>query len=220
MGLRGHGVLVEIAVKQVGDLILWNAAAGVRHGQKHPPGRKPQLHGDGSAVGGEFQGVGEQLIEQLLHGKKVKRADVALHGAAELQPDVPEGGQTLGGVTDLADSLHQIPVPDRQRPFLAQGARRVQIVYQPQHPIIALVQQGSLGVQLRVPLPFRGGGQLGGGQVHIRQRAAQLDGNIGKYGGNIEHFLVHMGTSSPPKRICSIYGRAASNRGKACLKHQ
>ena len=145
---------MEVAVEQKGDLVLRNAAAGIRHGQKHPPGDKLQLHRDGAPGRREFEGVGEQLIDQLLDGEIVERTDVMGGGAAELQPDVPQIGQTLGGVADHLDGLHHVPVPNRKGTLLPQRAGHVQIVHQTQQLIVALIQQGGLGIQLRtVPRP-------------------------------------------------------------------
>ena len=230
VGLGRHRVFVEVAVEQEGDLVLLDAAAGVRHGQEEPPVGEFQLHGHRAAVGGKLQGVGEQLIEQQLDGRLVKGANVVVRGAPEHQPDVFERKQALGPGTDRTDDLRQIPVPDGEGRVLPQFSRRRQVVHQPQQAVVTLIQQGScvetsyalpiVASLLWIPLPPDGGRQLGGGQVQVSQHAAQLGGDVGEHNGEVKLLCFHRRILSAGILSCSIYGEGLSNRGKACLEHQ
>ena len=92
----------------------------------------------------------------------MKSAGVAVRSAPEFQLDLFERKQTLSPGTDRTDRLRQIPVPDGEGRVLPQLSRRRQIVHQPQQAVVALIQQGSCGIQRRIPLPPDGRRQLGG----------------------------------------------------------
>ena len=181
-----------------------------------------QLHRDGAPGRREFEGVGEQLIEQLLHarGSETRRRDrrrsqrnSSRMSRRSARPWAAPHIIWTASTRSRSRSGRGLSCPMR--------ARHVQIVHQPQQLVIALIQQGGLGVQLRIPLPLRGGGQLGGGQM---QRSPESCGSGRRYWETQREILS--GSSSmmgPPLRRCSfgsIYGQAVSNRGNACLKHQ
>ena len=53
------------------------------------------------------------MIQELLHGAGMNRADAALHGADEFQVDPQHLRQIAGAFADLANQLYQICVPQR-----------------------------------------------------------------------------------------------------------
>ena len=220
VGLGRHRIVVKVAVEQEGDLVLLDTAAGVGHGQADPSVDEFQLHGHRASGRGKLQGIGEQLVEQQLDGGLVKSAGVAVRSAPEFQLDLFERKQTLSPGTDRTDRLRQIPVPDGEGRVLPQLSRRRQIVHQPQQAVVALIQQGSCGIQRRIPLPPDGRRQLGGRQVQVSQHAAQLGGDVGEHNGEVKLLCFHRRILSAGILSCSIYGEGLSNRGKACLEHQ
>ena len=100
MGVGCLHLVPQIAVKEEGHQILLDPAAGVADRQEGPLAGKPQLHRHRAAGGGELEGVGQQIVEQLLDGRAVEGADMIVLCAAKFQPEASE--RLKFGVSELA----------------------------------------------------------------------------------------------------------------------
>ena len=130
----------------------------------------------------------------------MKGAHVLVRGAdkPELQAQQCRGALRLNA--QLPDGVHDVPVLEGQGLAAAQvlGCRG-QIVHQPQQLVVALVQQGRPGVQLRVLLPLGGRHQLRRRQAQVAQGAPQLGGDIGKQKRLLALVLFHGGSFPAPE---------------------
>ena len=218
-GQRG-GLTVQVTLKQGGELLLGDAAACIGDGEEESCPGTPQLHGNGAAGGGEFEGIGQQVEQQLLHGVRGHGADMPVHGADEPQLQPQQGSQAAGFFAGFADHTHDIPVLKRQRLLAGQIGGGGQTAYQTEHLIVALVQQCGPGIQSRVLLPGTGGSQLGGGQMKIAEGSPQLRRDIGKQRRQVVLIRLHgMLLSEKAGDRYSICGRGRTNRGKPWLQH-
>ena len=192
------------------------------HHRQHPLCVELQLHGDGAAGGRELESVGQQLVDQQLQARQMKGAHVLVRGAdkPELQAQQCRGALRLSA--QLPDGVHDVPVLEGQGLAAAQvlGCRG-QIVHQPQQLVVALVQQGRPGVQLRVLLP------LGGRAPSETPPGAGCSGRPAD-GRRYWQTKAPAGARPVPWRLLSRAGGAmgvacaggqAQNRGKAWLRH-
>ena len=79
-----------------------------------------------------FEGVGEQMIEQLLESIRREGAEVMLHGTGKAQLQIQQRGQGPGPLADLTDQFHNVPVLQRQRKAAAQPGGGGEVIDQPQ----------------------------------------------------------------------------------------
>lgn len=141
---RGYGLRMQIAVKEMLHLPRPKFAAGIRHAEQQLAAAFFQFHRDRAAGRRKFQRIGQQMIQELLHGAGVNRADAALHGADEFQVDPQHLRQIAGAFADLANQLYQICVPQRGRLRCSQIFSGGKAVHQPQQPVKALIQHAAL----------------------------------------------------------------------------
>ena len=182
---------MQIAVKEMLHLLRRNSAAGIRHAEQQLAAAFFQFHRDRAAGRRKFQRIGQQMIQELLHGAGVNRADAALHGADEFQVDPQHLRQIAGAFADLANQLYQICVPQRGRLRCSQIFSGGKAVHQPQQPVKALIQHCGLGIQHGILFPrFRRNG-LRRGKVEVAEQTAHLIGKIGEQRGQIFLNLTH-----------------------------
>ena len=131
------------------------------------------------------------MIQELLHGAGVNRADTALHGADEFQVDPQHLRQIAGAFADLSHQLYQICVPQRGRLRFSQIFGGGEAVHQPQQPVKALIQHCGLGIQRRILLPRFRRNRLRRGEIEVAEQTAHLIGKIGEQRGQIFVILTH-----------------------------
>ena len=191
LGRPVRGDIVKIAVKEHGQLILRDSAAGILHRDQHPLGQQPQLHGDGAAPVREFQGVGEELGEDLFQDIRIYGADMALQLADKFELESQQLRKTRCPLTLFADQIHQIPVLEMQGAVSIHAGGQRQVVDQPQQAVIALIQQCGLTVQIWILFSGLRRSQLRRRQTEAAQGSSGLGGDIGQQGCQILRSSVH-----------------------------
>ena len=146
-GQHSQPLRVEIAVKHRLHVPRGDAAAGVRHRQQHLPPLKPQGYGDGTALGREFQGVGQQIPDRLLQTDPVDRRAVTGGAALECQRHIPQGEQRCGLTAQTVQPRHHVGVFLDQRCVVQQHGRVGQVIGQAQQRIVVSVQQRRVTIQ-------------------------------------------------------------------------
>lgn len=123
VGRRCGPVRLLRRCEERGKTFFRNAAAGVADPQQNPSLAAPQFHRDGAAGRSEFEGVGEQVIEQLLQRVRGEGTEMMLHGTGKPHFQIQQGGQGPGRwQISLTSSTMSRSSSDRGRSLLSRAA--------------------------------------------------------------------------------------------------
>ena len=196
--MLGVGRGVEVAVKYGGLVFRGNAAAGVLHTDESRALRLPAVDGDGAARRGVVDGVGHEILQDLLQPHRIAPdgqcgVELCAKGNALVLRFAP---------AVLADCLRGLAQGNavfvQQDLFLFQLGRKEEVFGQPPqkaHPLLQSGQEGRQGLRGRFQRVQSAG--------HREQRAAQVVedvqhhalaglGLLGQGAGAVGHTLVQL----------------------------
>ena len=171
-------------VKNRLQILRRNTGACVFHAQQHLLAFDLQHNGDASGRGRELQRIAQQVPHQPLQICPVHSGDDISLPTDKFHLDAPLMGNGGRLTAQLIQPYHQLQVLRLKRSLRQQLRPHSQIAHQPQHPVIALLQdsafRGVLRFRHRQPLCRH---------VQIVQRRAQRLRNIRQHTAKDPFFL-------------------------------